>query len=400
MQDFCERLFVACDAITDILVRESGRFGTEIYNRTFNRSPWLKLVRRGEFPQGIGTQISTLTYERSAPTDAEPTWSQVTVTDGAEGGSCLPTATKVGIASTTRNYDLRRRVLEGPDFCVEDIRFAFQLREQLSAVIQILADYTTLEWEIRDRHEYLRLVKWKVTVNASLTESTATTAPYFAGGCPTSILTQGILDKWRLRLIRDGAAGSAIGMEDGAPILTLISSGETSNDLIFRNAEVRQDYRWAKPNELLAPIGVTRSYRGFYHVTDMYPIRGTCTGGTFTEIAAFATEAATKGNKAELRTAWLGANYEVSFIFDPTVFQQLIPRPITNPAPNFSFDPVSYMGEWKVKNILDRVCNPDGTILYHRGILAAGSKPVHPERGAAFLHLRCDPALNLVTTCS
>lgn len=392
---------MGCDAVIDHITRESGRISPEIYNRTFNRSPWVKLIKRGSFPDGMGHTISTLTYERNAPTQAEPTWTALTVNDGdvAEGGLCLPAAQKIGVGSTLRTYNLARRVLEGPDFCVENLRFAFQLKDQLEQVINILSEYALIEWEIRDRHEYLRLVKWKVSVTASLSVSEATTAPYFAS-CPTSILTQGVLNRWRVRLLRDGAAGSALGMANGAPILTLITSAETSEDIIFRNSDIRDDLRWGQPNELLAPFGVDRSYRGFYHLIDMYPMRGTCSAGVFTEIPAFALQSATKGQKAEIYQSWMDAPYEISFIFDPMVFEQLIPGPITNPHPQFQFDPVNYMGDWTVKNIIDRVCNPDGTILFHRGILAAASKAVHPERGAAFLHLRCDPALNLVTSCS
>jgi len=399
---------MSCDAVTDIIVRETGRFGPEIYNRVFQRSPWVKLIQRGTFPDAMGHTISVLTYERSAPTQAEPVWTALTVNDGdmAEGGLCLQPATKIGIASTTRTYNLARRILEGPDFCVENIRFSFQLRDQLESVIQILTEYVLEEWEIRDRHEYLRLVKWKVTMDGGLTESTSTTAPYFSS-CPTSILTQGALNKWRIRLLRDGAVMSALGMENGSPILTLICSAETSDDLIFRNADIRQDLRWGKPNELLAPFGVDRSYRGFYHLIDNYPIRGNCTANVFTEVAAFTStpgaypgSAATKGQKTEVATAWMQATDEISFIFDPTVLEQLIPKTITNPNPKFRFDPVNYMGDWNVKNIISRECNPDGTILFHRGILAAGSKPIHPERGVAFLHMRCDPALNLVTSCT
>jgi hypothetical protein len=400
---------VSCDNVQDILVRETGRFGPDIYNRVFNRSPWVKLIQRGVFPNYMGHTLSVLTYERSAPTVAEPTWLALTVNDGdlSEGGLCLPPATQIGIASTTRTYNLARRVLQGPDFCVEDIRFSFQLRDQLEAIVSILAEYAMIEWEIRDRHEYLRLVKWKVTVNAAVTETTNTTAPFFGGLPPTSILTQGLLNRWRARLLRDGAVLSALGMENGAPIMTLICSFETSEDLIFRNADIRDDLRWGQPNLLLAPFGVTKSYRGFYHLIDNYSMRGSISGGTWTETPAFTNTAggypgagATKGNKTEVATAWNVAPTEISFIFDPTVLEQQIPTPITNPASQFNFDPVTYMGDFRIKNIIDRTCNPDGTILYHRGILAAGSKPVHPERGVAFLHLRCDPALNYVTTCS
>lgn len=391
---------MACTAITDIVVRESGRYlADEIYKRNFARSPWQTLVRRGEYPKGLGDTINVLTYERSAPTDAAPTWSTVATNDGDEGGACLPPVTKVGIASTTRNFNLARRALEGPDFCAEDLRTPFELAQQLNAVTDILAEYVLLEWDIRDRHEYFRLCQRKVVIDGCPPTETNTTATTYPAACATSILTQGILNRYKVKLFRDGANQSALGRMDGAPVLTLICSAETSDNLIFVNSDIRQDLRDGNPSELLKAIGVERSYRGFFHVIDSYPRRFSCDQGAYTEIAAFSLAAATKGNKAEVNSSWETASYEETFIFDPTVFTQLIPRPVVNPADKFTFDPVTYTGIWSVKNVPDRVCNPDGNIIYHRGILAAGSMPVHPERGVAFVHLRCDPACNLVTEC-
>lgn len=388
---------MACSAVTDIVVRESGRFSDEIFTRAFPRSPWIGLINKDVFPEGMGEIISNLTYERSAPTTAVPTWSDVSVSDGALGGACLPTATKIAIASTTRTWNLQRRALEGPDFCVEELRTPFAIRKQLDAIIDILTDYSIIEWEIRYRHEYLRLVKRKVVIGPVLQEGEGTGFP---PQCATGNLTQGVLKRYKQKLIRDGAAGSALGKRDGTAVLTIIVSAETSDNLIFLNSEIRQDLRWGKPSELLAPYGVEREYGGFYHLIDEFPIRYTCAAGVYTEVAPFDTEAATKGNKAKVRAAWEAAPYEVSFMFDRTVFTSRIPKPITNPAPGYRFDPVNYMGEWSAKNILDRDCNPDGTILFHRGILASGSEPIHPERGVAFVHQRCDPALNIVGSCT
>lgn len=347
----------------------------------------------------MGETISVLTYERSVPTSAEPTWSDVAVVDGAEGGACLPSATKVSIASTTRNYNLKRRVLEGPDFCAEEFRTVFSLGDQLNSIMGVLSEYSRTEWDIRDRHEYFRLCKRKVVAGATPAESntSATTYPAF---CASSILTQGLLDRLKLKLIRDGAAASAMGKDNGAPVLTLVTSAEASDRLIRDNADIRQDLRWGQPNELLRSIGVERSFRGFFHVIDAFPRRFTCAAGVYTEVAAFSTTAATKGNKTEVNPSYETATHEESFIFDPEVFHQLVPEPVVKPAADFRFDPISYMGSWKVQNIPDRVCNPDGNILYHRGILAAGSKPVHPERGVAIVHLRCDPAINAVASCT
>jgi hypothetical protein len=391
---------MACDTITDILTRESGRIGPDIYGRTFTRSPWISLVKRDAFPEGMGETISNLTYERSAPTSAEPTWSNVSVVDGAEGGACLPSSTKIAIASTTRSYNLKRRVLEGPDFCVEELRTPFAVRSQLEKITDVLAEYSMIEWEIRYRHDYFTNVNRKVVVQSQSIQETNTMATTYPAYQPGSTLTQGVLDRYRLKLLRDGANMSALGKDNGMAVLALVCSPETSERIIKDNADIRNDLRYADPPELLKAMGVSRSYKGFYHILDPYPRRFTYSGGTFTEIAVFDTTAATKGNKARVNPLWEVAPYEESFIFDPTVFVSRIPKPITNPAPNFKFDPVNYLGDWKLKNILDRVCNPDGTIVYHRGILAHAAEPLHPERGVAFVHLRCDPALNLVTSCS
>jgi hypothetical protein len=393
---------MACTAITDIVVRESGRYlAEEIYKRNFATSPQVQLMPRGTFPKGMGDVLNVLTYERSAPLEAAPAWTDVLTVDGAEGGACLPPVTKIGIGSTTRNFNLQRRALEGPDFCAEDQRTPFALTQQLNAISDIMAEYAKLEWEIHNRQEYFRLVKRKVVVDGCPPTESNTSATTYPAVCPTSILTQGILDRYAAKLSRDGAAQSAMARDNGRPVFTLITSWETSENLIKLNPDLRQDIRWAEPNELLKPILTNnRVYRGFIHIIDPYPRRFTCAGGVYTEVPAFMTAAATKGQKADINTAYESAPYEETVIKDPMVMKQLIPEPITNPAPNFRFDPVTYTGHFTVKNIVDRICNPDGNILFHRGILAAASMPIHPERGVAFVHLRCDPSCALVTACS
>lgn len=391
---------MACDAVFDYVTRETGRFSTEIYNRIFPRSPWVGLVRRDSFPEGMGETISNLTYERSAPTDAEPEWTSMAVVAGQEGGICLPTATKIAVASTTRSYSLNRRVLEGPDFCAEELRTPFAVAQQLNNILNIITEYSLIEWEIRYRHDYLEAPTRKVVVPAGGTSFQESTGTGFPAACPGSILTQGVLNVYKGKLLRDGAIMSALGRENGAAILTLITDAETSDRLIFENADIRQDLRWGKPNELLAPYYVERSYRGFYHLIDHFPMRFTCSGGVYTEVPAFITTAATKGNKAIVNPDYESAPYTTSIIFDRTVFTSRIPKPVISPGGGLKFDPVNYMGRWQLKNIPDRVCNPDGTIAFHRGHLAEGAEPVHPERGVLFVHKRCDPSLNLVTSCT
>lgn len=397
---------MGCANITNILTQESGRFQDEIWRRVLPTSPWVGLVKRGVFPKGMGNTISSLTYERSAPLEAVPAWTQISVANDSvvPGGTCTPTAAKVPVASTQRSYSLFRRVLEGPDFCASDLVFPFQLRAQLEQITKILTEYTREEWEIRYRHDYvLSLINNKTIVNLALTSGASTPGTLFDGidaNCATAILTQGVLNRKKAVLLRNGAIESALGKENNGPILTLVTDYETSERIIYSDQDIRQDIRFGKPNELLAPYGVERSYRGFYHLLDPFPMRFTCAGGVYTEVPAFASQAATKGNKSVVNDAWLTATDTSSIIFDPMVFDSLIPEPsITNPAPGYVFDPVTFLGQWQVKNILNRDCNPDGTILYHRGTLAESPRQVHPERGWGFVHQRCDPSANLVTSC-
>lgn len=369
--------------------------------RVFAKSLWMKIVRRGEWMPEMGVVINQLIYERSAPTEVEPTWTAIdSIPDGAEGGSCLPPATRINIASSTRQFNLARRILEGPDVCNIDAMPSFQLQSQLSSVFNILTDYATIEWDIRYRHEYFRLAQTKVVLDNCNTPTTTTTgATVYPAACATLPLALNTVARLSFALMRDGAGAEALLRYNGAPLLTIITDNETAGNITRQNAELRNDIRWSnQSNMLVRDFGVSTSIESFVFLTDPYPRRFTCSGGVHTEIAAFTLTAATKGQKAIVNSAWTTATETETFIFDQTVAQFLIPRPPVAPHPNFVFDPVDYTGAVQLKNIINRECNPDGNIIYHRLHMGAASMPDQPERGVAINHLRCDP-LGCVAAC-
>lgn len=386
---------MACDAVTEFLQYETGRIVTPILKRrTFAKSIWMSLIRRGTLPNEMGQSLTTVVYERSAPVDAEPEWSDMVISDGSEGGLCLPPATKINVASTTRVFAPKRRVLEGPDICNIDIRPAVDLMNQLNSVFGILGDYARIEWDIRDRHEYFRLCQTKVVVDSCTNPTESTTmATTYPSACPTQPLSLAILRKYSIALLQDGAGAEALLRGDGgSPIGVVITSLETAGNIARANANNREDIRFSnEANFLVRAFGVSFAYQGITFLTDPYNRRFTCSGGTFTEVPAFILTAATKGQKAIIRPAYKTAPEEESFWFDPNVFTQLIVKPPTNPAPNFTFDPVDYTGVVKMYNLRERSCNPDGNIVFHKIHMAAASMPVEPERGVAFVHNRCDP---------
>ncbi len=392
---------MSCQATTDFLTAETGRYMGLMQRRVFAKSLWMKIVRRGEWMPEMGVSINQLIYERSAPTEAEPTWTAIdSIPDGAEGGSCLPPSTRINIASTTRSFNLARRILEGPDICNIDAMPSFQLQGQLGATFNILGDYAAIEWDIRYRHEYFRLAQTKVVLDSCTAPTTSTTgATTYPSACATMPLALNQVARLSFALMRDGAGAEALLRYNGSPLLTVITDNETAGNITRQNAELRNDIRWSnQSNMLVRDFGVSTSIESFVFLTDPYPRRFTCGGGTYTEVPAFSLTAATKGQKAIVNPSWVTATDTESFIFDTGVVQFLIPRPPVAPHPNFIFDPVDYTGAVQLKNIINRECNPDGNIIYHRLHMGAASMPDQPERGVAIVHLRCDP-LGCVTTC-
>lgn len=400
---------MSCTGITDILTRETGRYlPGEIFRRNFGTSPWAPggLIERGVYPAGLSEVISNLVYGRSAPTGVNADgWANITVVDGQEGGACLPPTTKINIGSTPRTFRLQRKALEGPDFCAEEFRSVFDLRKQLDQISAILAERVRLEWEEYNRYQYFLNTQTKVVVDSctSPTEDTSLASDY-PSACPTQTIGVGFLDRYRNRAIRNGAAASSI-LQNGLPTLAIIASPEWIANFILANAETRQDIRWADSGKgsnarLLQALGVNTTYRGYMLIADMYARRFTCSGGPPVPVSPFVDNSATKGTTTDINPDWESAPYEELFIFDPMVMKQLVPAPITNPAPNFRFDPVSYVGDIKVQNIPNRQCNPDGNILYHRVIMAASSEPMLTWKGYSFAQLRCDPACGNATSCA
>lgn len=384
--------------IEQLLITESGRIGPDIYRKTLNTSPWLKLVKQDTWPDEMGDTISVLTYERTLANSL--TWANVAsnaLPGGANGGNCVPAAQEVPFAQTLRSYNLQQSALESPMLCVNDLRFALKRKEQLSNMFEILKENTSWAWQERYRDEYTRVSEHKIVASSTMSEGTSA----FPLAASTSRLTQGMLDRIYLQLVRDGAGNNPMGRQNGRPEFTIICSPETSDQLIRDDDSTRQDYRWnpSVVNELLAPLGVERSYRGFYHLIDMFPNRYIFQNGAWVKIAPYVATSATKGQKFIVNPAYESATHEDTIVFHQDVYSSLIPAPISSPGGNTKFDPVSYRGDFKWLNIPHRTENPDGTLGFFRGILSNGTKPIRPEWGYVIRHLRCAPKLGLVT-CS
>lgn len=377
--------------INNLLVAEQDRIGPDIYHKSLNTSPWLKLCKKASWPDEMGTEIQVMTYQRSLPANSL-TWNTVNFTEAA----CVPSAQVINFGQTLRTYNLQHTAIESPKICVNDLRFTMKRKEQLSNIFRILTENTSYAWIERNRDEFTRLAEHKVVATAAMPEN----KDAFPLVQPTSRLTQGILDRIYMKLIRDGAGNNPFGRENGRPQFAIITSSEASNSVLLDNEKVREDYRYSsKVSELLAPLGVERAYKGFYHLIDDFAPRYDFVTGAWVRRSPYVSNAATKGNKWDINPLYEAAAFEDTYVFHMDVMECLIPAPITSPGGNTQFDPASYMGDFKWKNIADALTNPDGTIGYFRAVLSSGSKPVFPEWGYVIRSLRCDSNLGLLA-CS
>jgi hypothetical protein len=403
---------MACTNIENLLITESGRIGADIYRKTLNTSPWTTLVKQEAWPDEMGTTVNVLIYERTLPASG----GSITFTDVAYNGvgtqvigatpsgsntgpgTCAVAGDNLGFAQTLRTYNLQQAAINSPDICLNDLRFPVRRQEQLRNIMAVMTENTQYAWENRYRDEYVRLANYNVNANQTelLAASGQTKGSFSTSNLPTSRLTQGILRYFYSRLIRDGAGQNAYGKENGAPVFLLVTSPEASDDLIKLNADIRQDLRWAKPSELIQPLGVERSYAGFYHLVDTMTPRYDFVGGAWVRRNPYATDAsASKGTRYIPNPAYFTAEYEDSIIFHPDVFTSLVAKPISGTGAA-SFDPQSYRGDFRWRNIPSRDCNPDGTIGFFRAIFSSGSKPVRPELGVVIRHKRCAADFGLV----
>jgi hypothetical protein len=428
--------------IDTILTQEANRIGQDIHRRTVHTSPWMDLIKQTSFPDGMGYTLGTLIYDRALPTTAANgsdlglSWTEVgqNVAASQETGNTLdqilvgardtnlgPQSGKsfIQFARQLKQYSLKRAIVESPRINVEDLRFAAYRTEQLRAVMDAMTESTKYSWEERYRDEYDRicanLVPCLTTGTPVVTFSDVSAGTRFEGVAtvdvnlnndlvtsgsvvnytPTAMISNKVLDMTYFRLVRGGAGTNAYGRENGRPVFTLVCSSEASYFLQTESG-FRDDVRYnnSKVSELIAPLGVEKSFRGFYHLVDDLAPRynlDTDTDGVGADTADGSLNrvhpyTATNG-VISTNAAYETADYEAAYVLHQDVMESQIPEPISG-GNGLKFDPVNYRGKFSWKNIPSVDLNPDGTIGFFRGVLASASKPIKTEFGFVILYKR------------
>tara|TARA_R100000655_G_scaffold107051_2_gene157019 strand:+ start:290 stop:1615 length:1326 start_codon:yes stop_codon:yes gene_type:complete len=420
----------AASEVDAILTQEAGRIGSDIHKATLHTSPWMDLIKQATFPEGMGYQLSTLIYDRALPlspinkdmadsglsvgVDFTPIGStHGTAANGMSAnqqdqtlaiGTGKASVNTLDFTKVQKSYSLERAIIESPRINVEELRYTVHRTEQLRAIMDILKEATRNSWEDRYRDEYSKIcdnvVLCKTASSNTLTgqEGTAVTAIDVDSTADDGAVdinanvSNKILDDVYFKLVRAGAGANAYGRENGRPVFSIVLSSEASYQL-QTEAGFRDDVRYnnARVSDLIAPLGVEKSFRGFYHLVDDLAPRFNFNASTdFLERVdpyTVATPGGSATNKVIVNPLYDTATHEAAFVLVDNVMESLIPAPITGNN-GLTFDPVNYKGEFKWTNIADVEKNPDRTIGFFRGILASASKPIKTNFGYVILFQR------------
>lgn len=383
---------LACTDLNSLFATESGRFSVDIRDRIIEGSPWQRFTKIGKFPLGMGSTITDETIERTLSDSMETDWTAVALNTGTGvvNKGCVPDPVDLEFGNTLRTWSLETKSYKTPCVCLDDLKTGFQVEEQVRKTVSNLTQFTQYALDNRFRYGYAKNVNiYSVKPNFP---SVVGYDNIQALPPPTSVMTQDILNKRRRLLIRDGAGRNALGMENGQPVIGWITSDEGSDDVIRRNSDVRQDVRFAQPSALVAPLGVERSFRGWYHIIDPFLPRFTYTPGVspWTRIAPFVQSNASQGKKWDPNPAYEAAPYELQFAYHQDVMEVMVQQqgPDIPDAP-FTDRPEYYTMEFIWLNIPNETTNPLGKIGRWLAIGTNAIRPVHPELGEAYMVKRC-----------
>jgi len=424
-------------AIDVILTQEANRIGSDIHKATLHTSPWIDLVKQTTFPEGMGYQLNTLIYDRALPLKSGTlasnpelgvTWNAIQHSAAASGVTGFTDGQSVDTKSVTdegratldftrklKSYSLKKAVVESPRINVEDLRYAAHRTDQLRAIMDLMSESVRHSWENRYRDEYDRLAdncvlaakgtgssasqfitggEDKQTFAASATAEPATVKTGDVDGSDNSSdpdidanLSNALMDKIYFQLVRAGAGPKAYGRENGRPIFSVVLSSEASYQLQTESESIKDDIRYnsARVGELIAPLGVEKSFRGFYHLVDDLTTRYNynTSKDTLVRVEPYTVS----GGVVIPNTAYESASFEAAYVLVDDVMESLIPAPISGDS-GLTFDPVNYKGDFKWTNIADAAINPDKTIGFFRGIMASASKPIKTNFGYVVIFKR------------
>lgn len=395
-----------------------------------NPSVWRDRLPKGTFELFNGTSQKTNIFRGTlGPQQGLNGWTSVepsrkpTAGDPAGFDYCAYNPQTYTWAMDTVTFSGLRSSWRSPVFCVNDLKFVDQARQQLAFIVRAGARVVDDSKEVFNRENYVQ-----TAVNAGKAIVLAEGAndyvdnpayrfaydPFALDGSGNTYLTfpSALLPKistinWTfLDFIRtylaDQAPETATGRESGMPIFTLMMDLLDFDRYVLNNTELREDFRYAQPQQLIDGFEMGfKVFRGFALVHDPRQMRFTVTSDDGTNVTATrvvprrATRVGTIGLIPETNPDYINAELGVGVIFMNQVIQILVPPNLSNLGSGLTFGPApGYNGEWTWINEYDKDVNPLKEVGYFFSRMEFFVKPlIYSNEATVFLYRRCPQTL-------
>lgn len=392
---------LTCSAANDLLARNDQLFGPWIHEAVREADIWNLegFIQTAPFPEGSGYTHRSIMIEGMTTASAEDDWASISASAGGViNPLSAPTIGDVTWGQSYVNWAPSYKSYKTPCISLDDLRFDTDVTTQLQATVNQLSQLTA-EWNgNRARYEAARLMP-QISSRPGygpngISGVTDTTVMVNKAGVvhPTAQLHQSQLDDAYEWLLTQGAgqASSRANVEDGMPVLTLVTSRQTSDNII-RASGIRDDFRWGDPGALLKPLGVRRVYRGYAHVTDVELPRFDIIAGQLVRRLKWSTTSADSGTKRVINSAWNTAAIELNYILPRDAYTKRVINPFGQEIAGATFmdRPEYYNASFYWHNQRDNSTNIFGKIGRFVGLSANASEPVYPLRGMTILSKRC-----------
>jgi len=382
-------------------------------------SVWRTKIGRGSYSLEQGLEKKAYRFHPGiGPQRSLHLWHPVQISRKPSAGDPGYDATKYNPYTVTYGFD---SVTYGglgiehntPNISIRDLRFMWQLRQQLGAVYSFLGDFTNDLWENYHREQYLKFCNDASNIyvigEGHPNAVTATYDPMAVDSDGDSQLVVssyeaqkiGVLNwkwnKWYSRYLQMQAPEAAIGTQNGRPSFGWVGDLEDFDRMIEEDPDQREDWRHYKASMLIDGYGNTTEYKGFALMHDMFSPRFKIksvdgTNVTLKRVDPFTeSSAALLGNRQDVDPDYLNAEFGMYIIFMKDVFMtEIPPAGPASPGGKTSFGATPGLnGEWKWLNIQHAIHNPLNEIGFWFMRTEAFAKPLsNREEPIAVLYRR------------
>lgn len=389
--------------LTSLFVSDAERLTGNLDSTGRLKGKFTALIEKDWIPDGSGFNWQSIQIERTKP-GTPVTWTAVQPNNGSTN-TCLPTPSRVLSATTVQDYSAFSAALESEDICLNDARYAYRFKEQVTLKRENFVNNVFDTWDNRDRERYQTLGRFKYVADNGLTHTTNSTS--FPLVEPTNFATLNLMRAFHTKLLQDGAdkAHGAYGMRNGIPIFLALGDSETIAHMVQSDATTREAINYAymgtkERHPLLDVWGIERDFAGFYLVADNKMPRYDFVAGDWVERPYYVDAATTVGDSAEVNPEYESAEYTDIIIFNKMVVTREMPRPLTTVGADTRFQAWEYNGDVRWLNIPDRTNNPIQSIGNWYAIMQAAYRPRLTRYGISVRVSRCTGRLYTFGSCT